>query len=862
MKPIENKTILTGLYQEWFLDYASYVILERALPNIADGLKPVQRRILHTMKTLDDGRYNKVANIIGATMSYHPHGDQSIGNTLVNLGQKSLLIDTQGNWGNLLTGDSAAAPRYIEARLSSLALDTVYSPQITEWTRSYDGRKDEPVTLPVKFPLLLAQGASGIAVGLASKILPHNLNEILDAAIECLHNRPFTLYPDFPTGGLMDVAQYNDGAEGGKIKIRARIEKADAKTLVITQIPYGKTTQTVISSIYAAIDKGNIDIRKIEDNTAREARIILHLGTGASPDRTIEALYAFTDCEVTVGVNCCVIKDHSPQFLCVSELLKDSVARTVGILRMELQNNLDATQDALYFIELEKIFIGQRFYEDQEVKRAPDMESAIRRVSTLFEPFKPNLFRQITDSDLIRLWEIRMGRILKFNAIKADEQIARLGEKIALLRYEIEHIVETTEKWYVYLKEKYGADYPRHTEIRALGAVDATKVAVANRTLYHDSANGFIGISLKEGTPIFECSEHDDIIVIYNDGRYKVVHADKKIYIGKSVIHIGLYKKRDSRMIYNVIYRNGKDGHYYMKRFNILGIVRNKEYNITKVLPGSRIEWLTCNQNGEAETVGIQLSDERGAMGRKPRISELTIDFAKQQVKGREALGNLVTKYKIKRISLLQKGVSTLSGVEVWFDSNLLRLNYEGKGKRLGTFEGDDKVLVITNQGDYFTSSYSDLIQFENNIYLIEKYVPAKVWTLAFFDNALGFAYLKRFVFEETEKPSHFVGTDKSGDILLLTDMGKPVISIKTDTDGRKGARTLNIVAEEFVGLKSYRAKGKRLTTERITEITALPVADNLPSDNNDNVDETSAAAHESAKGFMDMPSLFDSIDN
>lgn len=862
MLPIENNTILTSMYQEWFLDYASYVILERALPNIADGLKPVQRRILHTMKTLDDGRYNKVANIIGATMSYHPHGDQSIGNTLVNLGQKCLLIDTQGNWGNLLTGDSAAAPRYIEARLSSLALDTVYSPQITEWTRSYDGRKDEPVTLPVKFPLLLAQGASGIAVGLASKILPHNFNEILDAAIECLHNRPFSLYPDFPTGGVIDVSKYHDGAAGGKVKIRAKIEKADARTLVITQIPYSKTTQAVIASINDAAGKGKINIRKIDDNTAREVKIILHLGMGDSPDKTIEALYAFTDCEVSVCVNSCVIKDNRPQFLTITELLRNSVTRTTDILKRELQDELYKTKDALYFTTLEKIFIGHKFYDDPTVRNTTDMESAIIRLSQLFDPFKDSLNRIISNSDLMHLWEIKIGRILKFNIVKTDERIARLEEHIAQIQFDIDNIIDTTERWYIYLKDKYGKGYPRMTEIRSFSPVEVAKVAIANRILYHDSANGFVGTSLSGCKPLFECSDHDDILVVYSDGKYKIIRVDNKIYIGKSVIHISLYKRRDERTVYNVIYRHGKEGSYYMKRFSINGIVRGKVYDMTKALPGSRIEWLTRNSNGEAETVKVTLSDERTATGRKPRNTELFVDFADLQIKGKDSLGNLVTKFKVKRITLFKSGVSTLKGLEVWFDSNSLRLNYEGRGDSLGIFQGEDKILVITTQGDYFTTTYSDLNQFENNIYRIEKFLPDKVWTLVLYDNAHRATYLKRFMLEKTDKPLNFVGGESGGDILLLTDINNPMITLTTIASSYAEGVKINIEANRFIGVKSIKAKGKRITTEKIIETSATSL--NEENFETTVTDTTQNPANESTaimnNNRNNQPSLFDFI--
>lgn len=825
------------MFRDWYLEYASYVILDRAVPHIEDGLKPVQRRILHTMQRLDDGRFNKVANIVGRTMAFHPHGDASIGGALVQLGQKQMLIDTQGNWGNILTGDSAAAPRYIEARLSEFAIETAFSPKITEWTPSYDGRDKEPVTLPMKFPLLLAQGVEGIAVGLSSKILPHNFNEILEAAIDCLHGRPFKLLPDFQTGGLLDASKYNDGARGGSVKVRAKIEKIDNKTLVITELPYGKTTSTLISSILSAMEKGKIKVRKVDDNTSGEARIVVHLLPGSSSDKAIDALYAFTDCEVSISPNCCVIRDNKPEFLSVTEILRDSVHRTRDILKRELEIALAEAREAQLFASLEKIFIEERMYKDRAIEQAPDMETAIRRVDELLEPFKPGFFREIKDEDLIRLWEIRMGRILKFNSSKADEKIARLDAEISRMSHDIEHIDETTEKWYVHLKEKYGDQYPRRTTLRNFDSIEATKVAEANRRLMYDSEGQFIGTGLKEGEFLFTCSDLDDILVIYRDGTYKIVRVADKLYVGKSksnkIIHIGLFKKNDRRTIYNVIYRNGKGGNYYMKRFFITGLTREKDYDLTKGLAGSRVEWLSCNPNGEAETVRVTLVDEPNGTGRRPRNTELTINFADQLIKGKESLGNLVTKFKIKNVSLEKRGSSTLGGREVWFDRDVLRLNYDGRGESLGIFQGDDKVLVITKDGDYFTSSFSDTNHYEDNILLIEKFDPHKVWTLALDDKALGFPYLKRFKFDVSPKPQRFVGGEEGGTILLLTDRKKPVLLLKFG--GADAVRPdLEIDAEEFIALKSFKAKGKRLTTytlASIEDITPEPVDETILED-------------------------------
>ena len=868
----EKRTVLQGMFRDWYLEYASYVILERAVPHIEDGLKPVQRRILHSMQTLDDGRFNKVANIVGNTMQYHPHGDASIGDALVQLGQKDLLIDTQGNWGNILTGDSAAAPRYIEARLSEFAIETAFSPKITEWTLSYDGRKKEPVTLPMKFPLLLAQGVEGIAVGLSSKILPHNFNEIIDAAIDYLHDRPFRLLPDFQTGGLLDVSKYNDGGRGGSVKSRAKIEKIDNKTLAITELPFGKTTSTLISSILSAMEKGKIKIRKVDDNTAATAEILVHLLPGTSSDKAIDALYAFTDCEVSISPNCCVIRDRKPEFLTVSDLLRFSVDHTQEMLRQELEIKLGETRESQLFASLEKIFIEERMYKDSEVEESRDMETAIRRVDVLLDPFKPNFFREVIDEDLIRLWEIKMGRILKFNSEKADEKIARLDEEIAQLEYDLDHIVEFTEKWYVHLKEKYGEKFPRQTVIRSFDSIEATKVAEANKRLYYDPEGGFIGTGLKDKEFKFTCSDIDDILVIYRDGTYKIVKVQEKLYIGKKVIHLGVFKKGDKRTIYNVIYRNGKKGNYYMKRFYITGLTRDKEYNITKGVEGSKIEWLTCNNNGEAESVKVSLKDEINESGRRPRNLELIINFSDLAVKGKESLGNLVTKYPIKDkgVTMYKRGTSTLGGREVWFDKDVLRLNYDGRGESLGVFQGEDKVLIITKTGEYFTSNYSDENHYDDNIQRIEKFDPDKIWTLALNDASLGFPYLKRFRFEPSAKPQRFVGSEPESSVILLTDT--PFARLEVKFGGADAVRpALEIETEDFIGIKSFKAKGKRISIYEIAEITELeptrfPQPENVESSEESKDDEDISAGEGELNAqdetvsdeASDQPSLFD----
>lgn len=817
----DKKHQLSGMFKNWYLEYASYVILERAVPHIEDGLKPVQRRILHTMQTLDDGRFNKVANIVGSTMSYHPHGDASIGDALVQLGQKEMLIDTQGNWGNILTGDSAAAPRYIEARLSELALEILFSPKITEWQPSYDGRKKEPVTLPVKFPLLLAQGVEGIAVGLNSKILPHNFNEITEAAISYLKGEPFSLLPDFQTGGFMDASRYNDGTRGGQIKIRAKIEKIDNKTLAIRELPFGKTTSSLIDTILKAMEKGKIKVRKVDDNTSANAEIIVHLAPGASSDKTIDALYTFTDCEVSISPNCCVIWDKKPRFLTVSDVLRFTTDRTKELLHRELEIKLGEALEAQLFASLEKIFIEERMYKDEEIEHAPEMEVAISRLSKLFEPFKPSFFRDITHDDYMRLWEIKMGRILKFNSEKANERIALLDRQIADIRHNLDFIVEYTIDWFSHLKEKYGHAFPRRTVVRGFDSIVATKVAEANKRLYLDKEGGFIGTGLKDAEFKFTCSDIDDVLIVYRDGTYKISKVQEKLYVGKKVIHVGLFKKNDKRTIYNVIYRNGKGGIYYKKRFFITGLTRDKEYNMTKAEPGSRIEWMTVNPNGEAETVKVLLKDEPGPDGRRPRNREVMVDFAELDIKGKESLGNLVTKFTIQSVSLDKKGTSTLGGRDVWFDRDVLRLNYDGRGELLGSFLGEDLVLVITKDGEFYTTSFSEENHYDDNILRIEKFVKGKVWTLALFDAELGYPYLKRFEFEPSKNPQRFVGNSPESRMLLLTDTPYPRLQIKFG--GNDSVRPeLEIEAEEFISVKGFKAKGKRITTFQLGEIAEL----------------------------------------
>lgn len=807
---------LRGMYRSWFLDYASYVILERAVPHIDDGLKPVQRRILHSMKTLDDGRFNKVANIVGNTMQYHPHGDASINDALVTLGQKDLLVETQGNWGNILTGASAAAGRYIEARLSSFALETLYNPKVTEWTLSYDGRKKEPVTLPAKFPLLLAQGVEGIAVGLSSKILPHNFNEILDAAIAYLRGEEFVLYPDFMTGGFIDVSKYNDGERGGVVKVRAKIEKLDNKTLAITEIPYGKTTGTLIDSILKAYEKGKIKIRKVDDNTAETALILVHLLPGTSSDKAIDALYAFTDCEVNISPNCCVIKDKKPHFLGVSDVLRHSVDTTKDILRKELEIQLGEVRELLHFASLERIFIEERIYKDKEFEESRNMEEAIAHIDKRLEPWKPKFIRPITDDNILRLMEIKMGRILKFNSKKAEDLIASYNDKIKALLNDLAHIVDYTIKWYEDLKTKYGAAYPRHTVIRGFDNIEAATVAEANEKLYINREEGFIGTGLKKDEYVCNCSSIDDIIIFYKDGKYKIVKVQEKMFVGKNILYLNVFKRNDVRTIYNVIYQDGRGGIFFMKRFAVTGVTRDKEYDLTKGKPGTKIHWFTANPNGEAEVVKVTLKP-------KPRLKTLQfdVDFSELAIKGKQSQGNIVTKNEVHRFSLKEKGTSTLGGREVWFDPDVLRLNYDGRGNYLGEFNGNDLVLVILKSGEYYMSTFDAANHYEDNILRIEKFRQGHVWTAVLNDADQGFPYIKRFTFEPTNKKMRFIGENEKSTLIALSDAPGARFEVKFGgSDEFRGSIVIDAI--EFIGVKSFKAKGKRVSNYNIESITEI----------------------------------------
>ena len=808
---------LSGMYQNWFLDYASYVILERAVPHLGDGLKPVQRRILHSMKRMDDGRYNKVANIVGHTMQFHPHGDASIGDALVQMGQKDLLIDTQGNWGNILTGSSAAAPRYIEARLSKFALDTVFNPKTTEWKMSYDGRNKEPITLPVKFPLLLAQGAEGIAVGLSSKILPHNFCEICDAAIAYLHDQPFQLYPDFPTAGSIDVSKYNDGQRGGVLKARAKIEKIDQKTLVIREIPFSKTSETLQDSIVKAIEKGKIKARKVEDLTAASVEIQVHLAPGVSSDKTIDALYAFTDCEINISPNCCVIEDNKPQFLTVSDVLRHSTDRTKDLIRQELEIRKNELLEQLHFLSLEKIFIEERIYKDKKFEQAPNVDAVCEHIDERLTPYYPTLIREVTKDDILKLLEIKMQRILKFNKDKADEFMARLKAEIEEIDRDLANLTEVTANWFQFLKDKYGKDHPRLTEIRNFDTIEASKVAEANQKLYINRADGFIGTGLKKDEFVCNCSDLDDVIIFYKDGKYKIVRMAEKLFVGKNVLYLNVFKKNDSRTIYNVVYRDGRKGPYFIKRFNVTSMTRDKEYDLTQGTEGSRVMYFTANPNGEAEIIKVTLDPN-------PKLKKIFIekDFSEVIIKGRASKGNLLTKNTIHRIGLKSHGHSTLGGRKVWYDPDVHRLNYDEHGTLLGEFFDGDQILVVLDNGDYYLTNFDDSNHFEPNILRIEKYEADKVWTAILYDaDNQGYPYLKRFLMDASKKKQNWLSENPSSQLILLTDTPYPRIQITYGgADAFRGQEEID--AEQFITVKGYKAKGKRLTTFALEAVTEL----------------------------------------
>lgn len=824
---------LSGMYKNWFLDYASYVILERAVPQIEDGLKPVQRRILHSMKRMDDGRYNKVANIVGHTMQFHPHGDASIGDALVQLGQKNLLIDTQGNWGNILTGDRAAAPRYIEARLSKFAIETVFNPKTTEWQMSYDGRNKEPVTLPVKFPLLLAQGADGIAVGLSSKVLPHNFNEICDAAIHYLKGEEFHLYPDFPTGGAIDVSKYNDGQRGGVVRVRAKIDKLDNKTLVIREVPYTKTAATLQDSITKAIEKGKIKARRVIDMTARDVEIQVQLTPGTSSDKTIDALYAFTDCEINISPNCCVIEDNKPCFLTVSDVLRHSTDRTMGLLRKELLIRKGELQEQLFFSSLERIFIEERMYKERRFEQAANQDAVVKFLDEKFTPYKEQLLRDITRDDYLRLLEIKMQRILKYNKEKADQLMAKIKAEIKGIDHDLAHMTDVTIAWFQHLKETYGKDHPRRTEIRNFENIDSTKVVEANEKLYINRQDGFVGTGLKKDEFVCNCSDLDDIIIFYRDGKYKVIRVADKIFVGKNILWVQVFKRNDKRTVYNVVYRDGRMGKYYIKRFNITGIIRDRDYDLTQGKPGSRVLYFTANPNGEAEIIKVTLDPDPT---KKKQNIFMDKDFAEVPIKGRTAHGNLLSKQSIHRISLKSHGHSTLGGRKVWFDPDVNRINYEEHGRLLGEFYDDDSILVVLDNNEFYITDFDQNNHYEDNIRIIEKWKPNKVWTAVLFDaDNNGYAYIKRFQMEASRKHQNFLGDNPDNQLLLLTDTVYP--QVRVTFGGADEARApMDIDVDSFIAVKGFKAKGKRIATwqvDKVEELEPLRQPDPEPEDNN-----------------------------
>lgn len=812
-----HKTIhLSGMYENWFLDYASYVILERAVPDLKDGLKPVQRRILHAMKNLDDGRYNKVANIIGHTMQYHPHGDASIGDALVQLGQKDLLIDAQGNWGNVLTGDSAAAPRYIEARLSKFAGDVVFNPKTTSWKASYDGRNKEPVVLPVKFPLLLAQGVEGIAVGLASKILPHNFIELIDASINILKEKEFELYPDFPTGGYADISKYNDGLRGGRVRVRAKISQVNNKTLAINEIPFGTTTGTLIDSIVSANEKGKIKIKKIDDNTAENVEIIIQLAPNVSPDQTIDALYAFTNCEVSISPNSCIIDDGKPRFIGVREILRTSTENTVALLKRELEIRKEELLEQWHFSSLEKIFIEKRIYRD--IEECETWEAVIETIDKGLKPYKKLFHREITEDDIVRLTEIKIKRISKFNSFKADEIIEGIELEIEEVNNHLEHLIDYAINYFRQIKKKYSKGKERKTELRNFDTIEATRVAAASQKLYVNREEGFAGTSLRKDEFVCDCSDIDDIIVFRADGTFIVTKVAAKTFVGKNVLHIDVYKKNDNRTIYNLIYRDGLRGPTRVKRFAATSVMRDKEYDITKGTHGSKILYFTCNPNGEAEVVKVVLKP-------KPKLKKLSFefDFSDLAIKGKGSQGNVLTKHGVKSIVKREEGVSTLGARDIWYDETVKRLNTDERGVHLGAFKSDDKILTLQKSGFYKLMNYDLSNHFAEDMILIEKFNPKKIFSVVYFESSSGMFYLKRFQ-AETEnninKQIEFIGDNPENYMLSYSLDWLPQVKVVFDTAAnKKEIPDLIINVEEFIGIKGFKAKGKRITTKATKKI-------------------------------------------
>ena len=837
---------LSKMYQTWFLDYASYVILERAVPHIDDGLKPVQRRILYNLKRMDSGKLIKVANIVGETMKYHPHGDASINDALVQLGQKGFLIDTQGNWGNILTGDSAAAGRYIEAKLSAFALEAVYSDRVTPWKKTYDGTTDEPIALPVKFPLLLAQGAEGIAVGLSSKILSHNFVELAEAACAYLRGEEFTLYTDFPTGGLIDVSRYNDGERGGSLKSRAKIDKIDAKTLSISELPAGKTTTTLIESILKAVEKGKIRIRRVDDMTAATTDIRLTLATGVSSDKAIDALYAFTDCEVSISPNCCVIYEEKPLFTTVSELLRYSVEHTKYLFGEELKILLGEKEEQYLGASLERIFIEERIYKDKAFEEATDEAAALAHIAKRIEPFADRFLRPVTTDDLRRLLELRMARILRFNLPKHEAALLQLEQEMAQLRHDIAHLTDYTIRWYQHLVQRYGAAFPRRTKIMNFGTIEVTKVAELDAKLYINREEGFFGTALKDAEFVCNCSTLDEVIIIFRSGKYFVGKVeDKKFYGNEEVIYINRYQRNDERTIYNVIYRDGKGGSVYAKRFNVLSVIRDRTYDLTRGKDGSRVLYFSANGNGEAEKVAVKLKIRNA----RQRLFQFEKDFSDIPIKSRSSVGLLVTKAEVHSVSLLSKGFSTLGGRDVWFDRDVLRLNYNEQGEYLGSFHARDRILIVLTSGECYTTDFSDSIHIEENLLRIEKNEPRKIWTAVYYDADQKYHYIKRFSIEEDQKRENILGENPKNELLLLTDTYYPRLLIGRQEKGGE-LRTTEIDVEEFALVKSVRARGKRIASYLIDQVEELPPLKESPIFEPEYDEPTSEAEPEEADLF------------
>ena len=811
----ETITKVTGMYKDWFLDYASYVILERAVPAIEDGFKPVQRRIMHSMKELDDGRYNKVANVVGHTMQYHPHGDASIGDAMVQIGQKELLIDTQGNWGNILTGDSAAASRYIEARISKLGHDILYSPKITDWQSSYDGRRKEPINLPVKFPLLLAQGGEGIAVGLSTKILPHNFNELIDSSIKILKGKSFTLYPDFPTAGIADVSNYNDGLRGGRVRVRAKIAQLDKNTLVISQIPFSTNTTSLIDSILKANEKGKIKIKKIEDNTAAEVEILIHLPAGVSPDKTIDALYAFTACETSIAPLGCVIEDNKPLFVGVSEMLKISTHRTVDLLKSELEIDLAELQNKWHFSTLEKIFIREEMYID--FKLYSNREALYQYLYKSFELFKKDFVREINDEDLQKLTQIPMIRITRFDSDKADDAIAKLEAEMERVKHDLENIIDYTIAFFQMLKDKYGKGKERQTELRSFETIEATKVVLRNTKLYVNRDEGFIGTGLKKDEYVADCSDIDDVIVFLRDGRIVVTKVDDKKFIGKDIIHIAVFDKNDKRTTYNLIYRDGKGGASFLKRFNVSSITRDKEYHLTQEKPGSQVLYFTANPNGEAEVVTILLRQ----VGSIKKL-KWDIDFSEILIKGRSSKGNTVSKYPIKKIELKEKGISTLRPRKIWFDETVQRLNVEGRGDLLGEFKPNDKLLIINQSGKIKAITPELTTHFDDDMIVLEKWKPAKPISAIYFDGEKERYYVKRFLLESENKEEIFISEHEKSYLELVSTDWKPMAEVVFSKIKGLQKDNLEVNLEEFIAVKGLKALGNQLTSDKVKQVNLL----------------------------------------